>query len=174
MVREGIGVPNELIEAAETGSGYSGRAIPLEGFLQGQQEIANALLQLFVTQCLRPLVYWNRHYFQQFGPLDFEVCVANLLETKLKAAMNPGGAEPGMRAGGGMEEGEDQAQDQQTPAGGGVQWSPFSNQDSGKQGWKSTGGLIRYQQQPPSTPSGGMSITQNLARHILGLSKRVA
>jgi len=31
-IAEGIGVPNELIEAAETGSGFSGRRIPLDAF----------------------------------------------------------------------------------------------------------------------------------------------
>lgn len=93
QIREGIGVPNELIEAAESGSGYSGRAIPLEGFFLLQQRIADALLRLFVEQVLRPLVRWN------FGDVPFEVSVKSLLETKLAMRMAQGGAPPENQAG---------------------------------------------------------------------------
>lgn len=89
----GIGVPPELIQAAETGSGYSGRAIPMEAFLMQQQRIADALLDLFVNQILRPLVLWN------FGDaVRFEVKVKNLLKTKRQQAggqEQPGAAQPG-------------------------------------------------------------------------------
>lgn len=175
MVREGVGVPNELVEASETGSGYSGRAIPLEGFLQQQQEIANALLDLFVSQVLRPLVLWNRAYFEQFGTLEFEVCVANLLETKLKAAMNPGGAAAQNRADGTATAGADEGGGDQGAAGDGTQWSPHQD-EKGKQGWKSTGGLVRYTQTPPG---GGMSLSapnpiEWIAKRVLELSKRAA
>lgn len=176
QVREGVGVPNELIEAAETGSGYSGRAIPLEGFLQQQQEIANAMLHLFVIEVIKPLVLWNRDYFQQFGTLDFEVCVANLLETKLKAAMNPGGAAPGMQAGAGQEDASQLGAETAQPGAEGVTWSPHQEEGSGKQGWKSSNGLIRYTQTPPGQTSGALSHeddgqlaarVQDIARAIL-------
>lgn len=90
---QGIGVPPELIQAAETGSGYSGRSIPLEGFLLGQQHIADNLLALFVHQILHPLVRWN------FGEIKFQVKVKNLLETKRMAQMGQdanaaGGVDP--------------------------------------------------------------------------------
>jgi len=58
----GVGVPPELQQAAETGSGYSGRKLPLEAFLMQQQKVGNAILELFLDQVLRPLVRWN------FGP----------------------------------------------------------------------------------------------------------
>ncbi len=79
LIRLGIGVPPELMEAAETGSGYSGRAIPLEAWLDGQQRLADAMLTLFVREVLAPLVRWN------FGPVRFDVKVRRLLETKRKA-----------------------------------------------------------------------------------------
>src|SRR5262249_5902837 len=41
QVRFGVGVPPEIFEASETGSGYSGRAIPLDAFLMTQQRIAD-------------------------------------------------------------------------------------------------------------------------------------
>ncbi len=74
----GIGVPPELIQAAETGSGYSGRAIPLESFLAQQQHIADTFLMIFVQQVLKPLVNWN------FGPVKFDVKVKSLLQSKNK------------------------------------------------------------------------------------------
>ena len=72
----GIGVPPELIKAGGTGSGYSGRSIPREAFLDGQQRIADAMLQLFVEQVLRPLVKWN------FGDVPFNIEVKPLLKTQ--------------------------------------------------------------------------------------------
>ncbi len=77
----GVGVPPEMITASEGGgSGYSGRKIPREGFLMVQQEIADAMLHLFIDQILRPLVRWN------FGPMaKFSVKVKNLLKQERQA-----------------------------------------------------------------------------------------
>jgi hypothetical protein len=79
QIRFGVGVPPELIESADVGSGYSGRAIPLESFIMAQQRHADALLLLFVNQILKPLVRWN------FGEIQWDVKVRPLLETKRKA-----------------------------------------------------------------------------------------
>ena len=70
----GIGVPPELVKAGGTGSGYSGRSIPREAFLDGQQRVANAMLQMFVEQVIRPLVLWN------FGNVPFNVQCKPLLK----------------------------------------------------------------------------------------------
>ncbi len=76
----GVGVPPELLAAAESGSGYSGRAIPMEAFITQQQRLADAILWLFVEQVLKPLVRWN------WGPdVQFHVKVKPLLETKRAA-----------------------------------------------------------------------------------------
>ena len=90
----GIGVPPELVQASETGSGYSGRSVPREAFLDGQQKVADALLQMFVEQVLRPLVLWN------FGDIPFNVQVKSLLKTQ--AADKQGEEEKGQQKPGGM------------------------------------------------------------------------
>lgn len=72
----GIGVPPELLKAGGTGSGYSGRNIPREAFLNGQQYIADALLYNFVEQVLRPLVLWN------FGDVPFNIACKSLLKSQ--------------------------------------------------------------------------------------------
>lgn len=72
----GIGVPPELVKAGGTGSGYSGRSIPREAFLDGQQKVADAMLHKFVEQVIRPLVLWN------YGDVPFEVCAKSLLESQ--------------------------------------------------------------------------------------------
>jgi hypothetical protein len=56
---KGVGVPPELLQAAESGSGYSGRAIPLEGFLTSQQRPVNDLTRSWFDQIGQPLLRWN-------------------------------------------------------------------------------------------------------------------
>ena len=75
----GIGVPPELLQASEGGSGYSGRKIPREAFLMRNQRIADAILELFIVQVLRPLVRWN------FGNIKFTAKIRNILMTERKA-----------------------------------------------------------------------------------------
>jgi len=72
----GIGVPPELVKAGGTGSGYSGRSVPREAFLDGQQHVADAMLQLFVEQVIRPLVLWN------FGDIPFNIQCKSLLKSQ--------------------------------------------------------------------------------------------
>ncbi len=59
QISRGIGVPPELLEAAETGSGWSGRKVPLLGFFQGQQQNARRLVRAIVGQIVEPLLRWN-------------------------------------------------------------------------------------------------------------------
>jgi hypothetical protein len=75
----GVGVPPELVRAGGTGSGYSGRSIPREAFLSKQQQIANAILELFVDQVLKPLVLWN------FGDFPFQIKCKSLLKSQAEA-----------------------------------------------------------------------------------------
>ena len=72
----GMGVPPELVKAGGTGSGYSGRSIPREAFLDGQQRIADSMLQIFVEQVIRPLVLWN------FGDIPFNIQCKPLLKSQ--------------------------------------------------------------------------------------------
>ena len=62
---EGMGVPNEVAQATETGSGYSGRKVPQEAFMSMLQEIVNWLCYDFDQQVLRPMVQFN------FGAKDY-------------------------------------------------------------------------------------------------------
>lgn len=55
----GVGVPPELIEAADTGSGWSGRKVPLIGFYTQQVENARSLARQFQWQVIDPLLRWN-------------------------------------------------------------------------------------------------------------------
>lgn len=72
----GMGVPPELVKPGGTGSGYSGRSIPREAFLDGQQKVADAMLQMFVEQVIKPLVMWN------FGDIPFNIQCKSLLKTQ--------------------------------------------------------------------------------------------
>lgn len=72
----GIGVPPELVKAGGTGSGYSGRSIPKESFLAGQQCVADAILQMYVEQVVRPLVLWN------YGDVPFAISCKSLLKSQ--------------------------------------------------------------------------------------------
>lgn len=56
---EAIGVPPELIEAAETGSGYSGRRVPQQAFRGMLQDIVYWLVGDFDQQVCRKLVKLN-------------------------------------------------------------------------------------------------------------------
>lgn len=81
----GIGVPPELVRAGGTGSGYSGRSIPREAFLDGQQRVADAMLQIFVEQVVKPLVLWN------FGDIPFNVQCKSLLMSQADDKQGAGG-----------------------------------------------------------------------------------
>jgi hypothetical protein len=82
----GVHIPPEVIKASETGSGYSGRSIPIESFLAVQQRIADQLLHLFAEQVLKPLVRWN------WGPgIKWNVMVKPLLISKRAMQAGPEG-----------------------------------------------------------------------------------
>lgn len=76
-----IGVPPEVIQAAETGSGYSGRAIPLQGFLISQQNRLNDMTKQVMEQIVNPVLKWN------LGPDAYACATAKpLIQTYRKTA----------------------------------------------------------------------------------------
>lgn len=94
----GVGVPPELRQASETGSGYSGRNVTKETFYVGQQHNADEIVRAAMEQIGSPLICWN------FGPREWaEVTVKPLLESQQQQSMGqpgadggaPGGAPPG-------------------------------------------------------------------------------
>lgn len=101
-----IGFPPELLEAAETGSGFSGRMIPLQGFLMAQQHVAQGLFYAWFTQIGEPLVRWN------FGPNAWVKCkVVPLLKSYRQASQ--GAQQPAGQVGASPQPG---AQPQPGPA----------------------------------------------------------
>lgn len=172
QISQGVGVPPELMAAAETGSGYSGRAIPMEGFLMVQQRLADAMLLLFVNQVLRPLVHWN------FGPQQWDAKVKNLIETKRASQTGQPGAtppgQPGAATPGAGTRPSGLVPTPPTPGytpkgAPGTQWSAYTG-EGGQQGWKSQGGRVLYQ---PQRPGAGLSLEeaperiQDIVRKIL-------
>ena len=92
-----IGISPELITASETGSGYSGRAIPLQGFLMNQQRQLNDMTAQFMEQVVCPAVRW------MFGPDKWvEARPKPLIKTYRKAAWDQSGG--GDAAGGGQSQ----------------------------------------------------------------------
>ncbi len=83
-----IGVPPELIAAAETGSGYSGRAIPLQGFLTTRQRCLHDLTKQVMAQLVNPLVKWC------IGPDAWaEATPKPLIKSYRKAALSEAGGD---------------------------------------------------------------------------------
>lgn len=87
----GVGIAPEIIQASEVGSGYSGRAIPLESFLLSMQQHADTMLQCFLEQVLKPLVRYN------FGERKWSASAKSLLKTRLQP-QGQGGAKGGAGA----------------------------------------------------------------------------
>ncbi len=75
---EGMGIPPEVVEAGETGSGYAGRRVPQEAFYGTLQELANWLIHDFDQQILRELVYIN------FGSknIDYDIVPFDIMTAK--------------------------------------------------------------------------------------------
>lgn len=84
-----IGVPPELMEAAETGSGFSGREIPLRAFLLAQQHVAEGIFHAWFHQIGQPLVWWN------FGPHAWvRAKMIPLLQSYHESNQPPSGGSP--------------------------------------------------------------------------------
>ena len=98
----GIGIPPELLEASETGSGWSGRKVPLIAFYTSMLKNARAIVHAFQAQILDGLVRWN------FGPkaryeVEVVLKIPDVLSPQEGGPMNmqqgagaaPAGAPPG-------------------------------------------------------------------------------
>jgi hypothetical protein len=87
---EAIGMPFEVIKAAETGSGYSGRSVPYKAWLGNLDEYAGMLADQFDRMVLRYLVQVNH------GPkADYEIEPISLVEQmEQQASASPGGTPP--------------------------------------------------------------------------------
>ena len=130
-ISKAIGWSPELSEASETGSGYSGRQIPLEAFLNTQQSVAQSIVQAWFEQICRPLIWWN------FGKRAWaRVTVVSLLDTYRKQG-TPQAAQPQPDAAQQTSAGPEQAE---PDAQGHV---PYKGPRGGS-GWKDAQGRIHY------------------------------
>lgn len=103
QISRGVGVPPELFEASQTGSGYSGRIIPLQGFYDGQTQNARDLVRQLVEQVVEPILRWN-HGDDAWCEAEVEVTLPKILSGEqpeqaqgappMPAGMPPGGAPP--------------------------------------------------------------------------------
>lgn len=88
-ILEGLQVPGEVLQAMESGSGYSGRSIPFVAFLAVLQNEFNQYLRAIDDQVIRPLVRLN------FGiEPSYEIKPKSLIET-IGALMGDGKSESG-------------------------------------------------------------------------------
>jgi hypothetical protein len=72
---DGMGIPNEVVEAAMTGSGFSGRAVPQDAFYGSLQSMSTWLINDFDEQILRP-----SHTLNGFGSNpEYEIIPFGLL-----------------------------------------------------------------------------------------------
>lgn len=70
----GMTIPPEVVDAAESGSGWSGRSVPFLVFLTGEDRIVECMIDAFDRWVCRPLVAAN------FGARDYEVTAESLTE----------------------------------------------------------------------------------------------
>lgn len=105
MILLGLGIPREIFEAADTGSGYSGRAIPMDTFLGMSDQIVGLLVKAMDHCIIRHLIDQN------FGPdVKYELEVAPLAQSVAGQEGQPGqdpmaalaGGDPSMAATGGQ------------------------------------------------------------------------
>ena len=83
---EGIGIPPEVLQASETGSGFAGRRIPQQGFYQSLQGLVNWLIFDFDQQVLSRLVRLN---FGDSISRDYEVIPFGLLREESSDGNTP-------------------------------------------------------------------------------------
>lgn len=55
----GLGIPTEVVQAAESGSGWAGRSVPAITFYSGEDELAGLALNCIDVQVCRPMVAKN-------------------------------------------------------------------------------------------------------------------
>lgn len=104
----GIGVPPELLEASEVGSGWSGRKVPMLVFYTRMLRNARALVWAWTQQIGLPLVRWN---FGKGAKFEIEVSIKppQELEPIGQGGQGQGGPQPPPPDG----QGQDQQQPQQ-------------------------------------------------------------
>lgn len=122
---KGLEIPKEVVEASASGSGYSGRSIPLMMFLSLADKEISAITRQVKAQALEPLV--ARNYGNQYT--DFDLEPVPLLDT---IGSKVGGEPEGGPIGGNSQQSEPPQQPGQNgyrqPMQGGGQAEQFSTE----------------------------------------------
>lgn len=128
---EGLGVLKEILEAADTGSGWAGRSVPFLVYLTGEDEIASNLIRTLDAQVLRRGVEVN------FGGADYQILPKSLVPPAVEEqAKGRSGAE--------SDAGEQLALDRFDQG----DWQPFEG-DRGGRGWRNARtGTVVYGDRP--------------------------
>jgi uncharacterized protein (TIGR02996 family) len=159
---KGIGITPEVLEAADVGSGWSGRLIPLMGFLGGVDELAGLVIEA-AMMWLRPAVEVN------FGRAWLEVEPFSLAEeVQAQAKAGKGGTEgenpiPGLLG----------RQPSQARV---MSWAAYEGPHGGR-GWRNAEtGEVRYQETNPEAEAAephADTKAKRIIRFLKGLPKRV-
>lgn len=88
-IAEGIGIPNEVLEMADGGGGWSGRKIPALAFYQSCDDVAACLIECLVKYAIKPAVEIN------FGPQEFQIDNLPLSKTLEEGNPNQKPGQPG-------------------------------------------------------------------------------
>ncbi|VTT96576.1 hypothetical protein : Uncharacterized protein OS=Pirellula staleyi (strain ATCC 27377 / DSM 6068 / ICPB 4128) GN=Psta_0911 PE=4 SV=1 [Gemmataceae bacterium] len=138
---EGAGIPPEVLEAADVGSGWSGRLIPLMGFLGGVDELAGLIIEAADAGWLRHLVAVN------FGPAAwYEVEPRSLVDEVQEQAQGGEDGGEGENPIPGLFGRQDAGQQQPRQ----MSWAAYTGAHGGR-GWKNgVTGEVRYQEAKPS------------------------
>ncbi|TXH54761.1 MAG: hypothetical protein E6Q97_10180 [Desulfurellales bacterium] len=99
-----LGIPPEVVNAAASGSGWSGRSVPFLVYLTGEDLIAQQILTALDQQLIRPLVEVN---FGKQATHQYQVTPISLVTSEMKEDATKGG-QPGQ--GGQQQGGQEQQQ----------------------------------------------------------------
>jgi GNAT superfamily N-acetyltransferase/predicted ABC-type ATPase len=114
-ILKGADIPVEVVQAADTGSGFSGRSIPFLVLLSVCNNEIVEIVQCIVQQVLRPLAWLNWG-----GDVEFEMEPLNLVQSF--AGDIQGSAMAGGSIGGQTQQPQEQAPAQQPPSQDSVQF----------------------------------------------------
>lgn len=90
----GLGIPPEVVQAADSGSGWSGRSVPFLVFLASEDQIADTTVQAIDKHVLRPGVAVN------FGEdAKYEIRLKSLVKQAEEEEAKKDGQQPGAQPG---------------------------------------------------------------------------
>jgi 2'-5' RNA ligase len=134
----GLGIPPEVLEASEVGSGWSGRMVPAAAYFGSVDEMVGLVIDCFDEAVIKPLVLAN------FGDRQYEIEPGELAKQILQAAPKPGGGGGSPAGGGGKPPGG---------GGGGGSWQPHHGPKGGSGFINAATGRKRYGASLSGVPS---------------------